>query len=60
LKKFKKDFYGAVSECNLNMEILNNKNNKKKEGRDFWGFLIAITALASFAVGNWTATSSCP
>jgi len=41
------------------MEIFNTEN-KKREGRDFWGFLIAVTALASFAIGNWTATSSCP
>ncbi len=37
-------------------------NTLKEKGgsKNYWPLMIAITALASFTLGNWTAISSCP
>jgi len=37
-----------------------NLSKKNGEGKNYWGLIVAIVALASFSFGSWTATSNCP
>lgn len=37
-----------------------NLSKKDGEGKNYWGLIVAIVALASFSFGSWTATSNCP
>lgn len=37
-----------------------NLFKKDGEGKNYWGLIVAVVALASFSFGSWTATSNCP